>query len=124
AGPVLITPDVTSATSPREVVDALANTIGGQAAPSAPRHRTARPRSSASLPVDGSLEPHLSGVRIVVTCGAGGVGKTSISAALAVNRAATGMDTALLTVDPAHRLATALGLPMVPGETVAVPVGK
>ncbi len=50
------------------------------------------------------------GTRVVVCCGTGGVGKTSVSAALAVRAADQGRKVVLLTVDPAKRLATALGL--------------
>jgi anion-transporting ArsA/GET3 family ATPase len=54
--------------------------------------------------------------RIVVVCGSGGVGKTTVSAALAVGQARAGRRTVVMTVDPARRLATALGLPKAPGE--------
>jgi anion-transporting ArsA/GET3 family ATPase len=51
------------------------------------------------------------GVRIVVCCGAGGVGKTTTAAALALRAAEThGRRTVVLTIDPARRLAQALGL--------------
>lgn len=46
----------------------------------------------------------------LLVTGAGGVGKTTVSAALAVNAARAGLETLVLTVDPAKRLATALGL--------------
>lgn len=48
--------------------------------------------------------------RAVVVTGAGGVGKTTISAALAVTAARQGLRTLVLTVDPAKRLTTALGI--------------
>jgi anion-transporting ArsA/GET3 family ATPase len=48
--------------------------------------------------------------RIVVCCGAGGVGKTTIAAALALRAAELGRRTAVLTIDPARRLAQAMGL--------------
>jgi anion-transporting ArsA/GET3 family ATPase len=47
---------------------------------------------------------------IVVCCGSGGVGKTTIAAALAVEGARRGRNTVVVTVDPARRLANALGL--------------
>ncbi len=51
------------------------------------------------------------GIRIVVCCGAGGVGKTTTAAALALRAAeAHGRRTVVLTIDPARRLAQALGL--------------
>jgi len=48
--------------------------------------------------------------RLLVCLGAGGVGKTTISAALAVKAALLGRTTDVLTVDPAPRLLDALGL--------------
>jgi anion-transporting ArsA/GET3 family ATPase len=48
--------------------------------------------------------------RVIVCVGAGGVGKTTISAALGVAAAMHGRRTLVLTVDPARRLANALGL--------------
>jgi anion-transporting ArsA/GET3 family ATPase len=48
--------------------------------------------------------------RIIVCCGAGGVGKTTIAAALALRGAELGRRTAVLTIDPARRLAGAMGL--------------
>ena len=48
--------------------------------------------------------------RSLLITGAGGVGKTTISAALAIAAARAGVRTLVLTVDPARRLADALGL--------------
>lgn len=48
--------------------------------------------------------------RSVLITGGGGVGKTTIAAALGVAAAEQGIRTLVLTVDPARRLATALGL--------------
>lgn len=47
---------------------------------------------------------------IVLVSGAGGVGKTTLAAGIGVSAARTGRRTLVLTVDPARRLATALGL--------------
>ncbi|HWH33423.1 MAG TPA: ArsA-related P-loop ATPase, partial [Egibacteraceae bacterium] len=49
--------------------------------------------------------------RIVVCTGAGGVGKTTTAAALALQAAKAGRRTAVLTIDPARRLAQSLGMP-------------
>jgi anion-transporting ArsA/GET3 family ATPase len=46
----------------------------------------------------------------IVVTGAGGVGKTTVSAALGVSAARAGHRTLVLTVDPARRLASALGV--------------
>jgi anion-transporting ArsA/GET3 family ATPase len=47
---------------------------------------------------------------IVVTVGTGGVGKTTLGASLAYRAASQGRSVALITIDPARRLADALGL--------------
>jgi anion-transporting ArsA/GET3 family ATPase len=47
---------------------------------------------------------------ILVCCGPGGVGKTTVAAALAVEGARRGRRTVVVTIDPAKRLADALGL--------------
>jgi anion-transporting ArsA/GET3 family ATPase len=52
------------------------------------------------------LEQH----RIIVCVGSGGVGKTTVSAAFALWGALHGRRTAVLTIDPAKRLAACLGL--------------
>ncbi len=58
-----------------------------------------------------SLEQLLAAKEIVVTCGSGGVGKTTTAAAAAAMAAAhIGGRVLVLTVDPARRLANALGL--------------
>ncbi len=48
--------------------------------------------------------------RIVVCCGAGGVGKTTTAAALGLRAADMGRNVCVLTIDPARRLAQAMGL--------------
>ncbi len=48
--------------------------------------------------------------RTVLVTGAGGVGKTTFAAALGVRAAREGVRTLVVTVDPARRLATALGV--------------
>jgi anion-transporting ArsA/GET3 family ATPase len=49
--------------------------------------------------------------RVIVTCGAGGVGKTTVAAAIGLAAAQRGRRCAVITIDPAKRLADALGLP-------------
>jgi len=49
-------------------------------------------------------------IRVVVTCGSGGVGKTTTAAAMALYAADEGRKVAVLTIDPARRLAQSLGL--------------
>ncbi|HZA72769.1 MAG TPA: ArsA-related P-loop ATPase [Propionibacteriaceae bacterium] len=48
--------------------------------------------------------------KIIICCGAGGVGKTTTSAAIAVRAAEAGRKVVVLTIDPARRLAQSLGL--------------
>jgi anion-transporting ArsA/GET3 family ATPase len=62
----------------------------------------------------------LDGKRIVVVCGSGGVGKTTVSAALALRLASERERVTILAVDPAKRLSTALGLPRTPGGRTTV----
>jgi anion-transporting ArsA/GET3 family ATPase len=71
--------------------------------------------------------------RVVVCCGAGGVGKTTSAAAMALRAAEYGRTVVVLTIDPAKRLAQALGIsdlgnspqrvplaPEVPGQLFAM----
>src|SRR6201997_2679306 len=71
--------------------------------------------------------------RVVVCCGAGGVGKTTTAAAMALRAAEYGRTVCVLTIDPAKRLAQALGIsdlgnspqrvplaPEVPGQLFAM----
>jgi anion-transporting ArsA/GET3 family ATPase len=63
----------------------------------------------------GSATPRLAELladrRVCVCAGPGGVGKTTASAAIAAGMAARGRKVAVLTIDPAKRLADSLGLP-------------
>lgn len=52
----------------------------------------------------------LADTRVCIVGGSGGVGKTTTSAAIAAGMAAHGLRVAVVTIDPAQRLATALGL--------------
>jgi anion-transporting ArsA/GET3 family ATPase len=48
--------------------------------------------------------------RVVISAGSGGVGKTTVAASIALWGALQGRRTAVLTIDPARRLASSLGL--------------
>lgn len=61
------------------------------------------------------------GKRVIVSCGSGGVGKTTISAAMALGLAAEGARTAVVTIDPARRLASALAIGDLSDEPRRVP---
>src|SRR5690242_21117985 len=52
----------------------------------------------------------LDGKRIVICAGSGGVGKTTTAAAVALGMAERGARVAVVTIDPAKRLADSLGL--------------
>lgn len=56
------------------------------------------------------LAKTLEQVEIAVCAGSGGVGKTTTSASIAIGMAARGRKVAVLTIDPAKRLADSLGL--------------
>jgi anion-transporting ArsA/GET3 family ATPase len=56
------------------------------------------------------LNPWLDRTKLVVCVGAGGVGKTTTAAAIALRGALSGRRTMVLTIDPARRLANSLGL--------------
>jgi anion-transporting ArsA/GET3 family ATPase len=57
------------------------------------------------------IDAVLAGKRVIVCAGSGGVGKTTTAAAIGAALAARGQRTIVLTIDPARRLADALGLP-------------
>jgi anion-transporting ArsA/GET3 family ATPase len=73
-------------------------------------------KSDAKPRRDGALLNRLKGKRVCICLGAGGVGKTTASAALALGLAARGQKVAVVTIDPAARLAAALGLKELSGE--------
>jgi anion-transporting ArsA/GET3 family ATPase len=62
------------------------------------------------------LVARLAGMRVVVCAGSGGVGKTTTSAAIAMGLAARGARVCVVTIDPARRLADALGIEQLGSE--------
>ena len=60
--------------------------------------------------------------RVLVCCGSGGVGKTTVSAALAIKLACQGQRVAVLTIDPARRLADSLGIGSLSNTARRVPL--
>ncbi|HVA80432.1 MAG TPA: ArsA-related P-loop ATPase [Candidatus Binataceae bacterium] len=58
---------------------------------------------------------------IVIVLGTGGVGKTTVAAALAIAAAEAKLDTALITVDPSRRLRDALGVARLGGRPARLP---
>ncbi|MFM9138979.1 MAG: ArsA-related P-loop ATPase, partial [Solirubrobacterales bacterium] len=57
--------------------------------------------------MSGTLPERLEGRSVVICAGSGGVGKTTCSAAIAMGLAAQGKRVAVITIDPARRLALA-----------------
>ncbi len=57
---------------------------------------------------------------VVVCCGSGGVGKTTVSATIALAAARAGRRSCVVTVDPARRLADALGVESLPNTPTEV----
>lgn len=68
-----------------------------------------------------NLQELLRDKRVLVLCGAGGVGKTTTAAALGVAAARAGRRVLVLTIDPARRLAEAMGLKAGGAEPSSVP---
>jgi anion-transporting ArsA/GET3 family ATPase len=71
-----------------------------------------------------SVRASLAPRRIAVCVGSGGVGKTTVAAALALSRALEGQRTLVCTIDPARRLANALGLSALGNVESRVPEHK
>jgi anion-transporting ArsA/GET3 family ATPase len=69
----------------------------------------------------GAIVESLSGKRIAVCVGSGGVGKTTLAAAIALQRAMDGGRALVCTIDPARRLAAALGLESLGNTEARVP---
>ena len=77
------------------------------------------PRTAPELDVDALVaDPD---TRVIVCCGSGGVGKTTTSAAIALRAAEQGREVVVLTIDPARRLAQALGLDELSNDPAPVP---
>jgi anion-transporting ArsA/GET3 family ATPase len=68
------------------------------------------------------IETTIANHRILIVGGSGGVGKTSVSAALGLAAARAGHRTLVLTIDPARRLASALGLDAIGADAEEVSV--
>jgi anion-transporting ArsA/GET3 family ATPase len=67
------------------------------------------------------IEPLVRGRSVIVCCGAGGVGKTTTAAAIGLAAAAEGRRVLVLTIDPAKRLAEAMGIPEAAETPTPVP---
>ncbi|MFJ6568774.1 ArsA family ATPase [Streptomyces sp. NPDC091292] len=94
-----MTPDPTPDTTPDPAPDPTAHT----------RHGTLDDDDARTV-LDIDLLIDDPGTRIVVCCGAGGVGKTTTAAALGLRAAERGRKVVVLTIDPARRLAQSMGI--------------
>jgi anion-transporting ArsA/GET3 family ATPase len=72
----------------------------------------------------GDLAAALEGLRILVVCGSGGVGKTTTAAALGLQGALLGRRVLVCTIDPSRRLATSLGLSQLSDKPKLLPLEK
>lgn len=71
-----------------------------------------------------ALETALRERRVLVVCGAGGVGKTTTAAALGLQAARLGRKALVCTIDPSRRLATSLGLGQLSQKPKAIPLAR
>ena len=69
----------------------------------------------------GTLDDLVAEASVVICCGSGGVGKTTTAAVLAMEAARKGRRAAVVTIDPARRLANAMGLEGLSNEPSQVP---
>ena len=77
--------------------------------------------SAPTAPAGRDTLPSLVAERsVVVCCGSGGVGKTTVSATFALAAARAGRRACVVTVDPARRLADALGVESLPNTPTEV----
>jgi anion-transporting ArsA/GET3 family ATPase len=74
---------------------------------------------TSPLNIDGLIDDRRT--RIIVCCGSGGVGKTTIAAAIGLRAAERGRHVVVLTVDPARRLAQSMGLTVLDNTPRLVP---
>lgn len=84
--------------------------MNARSARTQPRVSPLAARTKATGPLDIDALIGDSSIRIIVCCGAGGVGKTTTSAALALRAAEQGRNVVVLTIDPARRLAQSMGI--------------
>jgi anion-transporting ArsA/GET3 family ATPase len=93
--------------------------VSNSALPRPPDTHPSRPDDELTF-----IEPLVREKRVIVCCGAGGVGKTTTSAAIGVASATHGRRALVLTIDPARRLAEAMGIPEASRAPAPVPREK
>lgn len=69
----------------------------------------------------GALTELVDSASVIICCGSGGVGKTTTAAVVAMEAARRGRKAAVVTIDPARRLANAMGLEGLSNEPSRVP---
>ncbi|MCW5829164.1 MAG: ArsA family ATPase [Deltaproteobacteria bacterium] len=72
----------------------------------------------------GRLASHVREKNVVICCGSGGVGKTTVAASVGLRAAIEGRKVLVLTIDPARRLANALGIDVLENSIKEVPREK
>jgi anion-transporting ArsA/GET3 family ATPase len=90
--------------------------LGRSHIPAPARHRVRGPTIPGVVARHTPLAERLDGTDVCVCVGPGGVGKTTVSAAIGLGLAARGKKVVVVSIDPAKRLASALGLDELPGE--------
>lgn len=80
-----------------------------------------KPSTHADLDVPSALGELISKHKLVVCVGSGGVGKTTTAAALGLHAARIGRKVLVITIDPARRLANALGLESIGNRETEIP---
>lgn len=78
-------------------------------------------RTIPPAPGDTTIRALLETKRVIVCCGAGGVGKTTAAASLSLAAARMGRRVLVLTIDPSRRLAETLGVSRNPRDPVPLP---
>ncbi len=73
-----------------------------------------------NAPAGKGIDELISGHSVLICCGSGGVGKTTTSASLALYGAMEGRKVCVVTIDPAKRLADALGIDTLTNTPVRV----
>ncbi len=68
-----------------------------------------------------NIESLIEKKKLIICCGSGGVGKTTTAAAIALKACLMGKTVAVLTIDPAKRLANSLGLETLSNEEKEIP---
>ena len=79
------------------------------------------PPGDGSPSDDPGIRRIITDARVVVCCGTGGVGKTTVAAAVGLAAARAGRRVAVVTIDPARRLADALGIRELGNDPQRVP---